>query len=97
MNLPFGITVVWQNGLAKILDTVNVQSICPSQLDQFVAACDVAAVQPSIRDMPNIVLAMMQSDRQSLLPKLSQTGIELWNHGRCDTGMFYVHGESVAD
>ena len=65
--------------LAKVSDTANVQFICPSQFNQLVAACDVAAVHPSVRNMPCIVLAAMQPNGESLRLKLCQSGIQFQN------------------
>jgi hypothetical protein len=45
--------------LAEVLDSTNVQITFVFQLNQFIACCNVAAVQPPIRDVPCIVLAVM--------------------------------------
>jgi hypothetical protein len=55
---------------------LKVKFLRPSQINQFLGAYDVAAVQPSVGDMPSIVFAAMQSDRQSLLLKLRQSSTE---------------------
>ena len=62
--------------LAKVFDTAYIQFVCTSQLSQFRAARDVAAVQPAIRNMPGIILGAMQPNGESLLAKLRQSGIE---------------------
>jgi hypothetical protein len=54
--------------------------LCPSQINEFVATNELAAVRPSVRDMPGIVLTTMQSDREFPLLKLRQSGIEFWNY-----------------
>src|SRR5205809_1073963 len=57
--------------LAQALDSMDVQIVCFSQLDQLIASCDVAAVEAPIRNMPGIVFAAMQSDRESLFLQFS--------------------------
>ena len=84
-------------GLAKVFNAAEVQLVCRSQRNQFGAACDVTAIQPSVRDMPGIILDTMQSDRESLLPELRHSGIAFWNYWNDDTRAFYVHGYSFTD
>lgn len=52
--------------LAQVLDPTDVQTIFAFQLNQFIACCNVAAVQAPFSDVPCIVLAVMQSDCESL-------------------------------
>ena len=53
--------------------------LCPSQINEFVATDELAAVQPSVRDMPGIVLGVVESDRKPLPAELRQSGIEVWD------------------
>jgi hypothetical protein len=76
--------------LAEGFDAADVQILCVFQFQQLITACDVAAKQASVRDMPRIVSTAVQSNREPLLPKFLQRGIESWNH--CD---FYTHGNSL--
>ena len=83
-------------GLTQTFDPANVQFVSSSQLNQFVSACDVSAVQPSVRNMPGIVWAAMQSNAESLLSKFRQGVIEFRSHCSWDT-VFYFHAESFTD
>lgn len=65
--------------LAEGFDAAEIQIICAFQFKQLVTTCDVAAKQASVSDMPRIVLAAVQSDRESLLPKFLQRSIESWD------------------
>jgi hypothetical protein len=65
--------------LAKVFDTTNIQLVYPSQLNQFIAACHIAAVQPSVRNVPSVILCAMQSNGESLLAKFRQSVLEFWN------------------
>jgi hypothetical protein len=76
--------------LAEGFDAADVQIICAFQFQQLVTACDVTAKQASVRDMPRIVLAAVQSNGESLLPKFLQRGIESWHY--C---VFYTHSKSL--
>ena len=64
------------DGLAKVFDTANVQFMRFSELNQLVAAGDIAAVQPSVRDMPGMVLYAMQSNGESLISEFRQSCVE---------------------
>jgi hypothetical protein len=65
-----------ESGLTERLDPADVQLICALQLKQLVAACDVATVQSPVGYVPRIVQAAVQSDGQSLSPKLCQNVID---------------------
>jgi hypothetical protein len=62
---------------------MNVQIVCASQLNQFIATSDVAAVEAAIRDVPCIIFAVMQSDCESLFLQFGHCVIAfrvLWIH-----------------
>src|SRR2546426_12784574 len=83
--------------LAQAFDPTNVQIVCAAQLNQFIATCDVAAVDAAIRDVPRIVFAAMQSDCESLLPKLRQSDITFRNQWGHDFRAYFVHNASLAE
>ena len=60
---------------------------CVLQLDQFVGPRDVTAEQPSDRDMSGVVFVVVQSDQESLPPKLRQSGVQFWE---VDSGEYYL-------
>ena len=57
--------------LTQAFDSTNVQTIRAFQLNQFVATCDIPAIEPAIGDVPCIVFAAMQSDCEPLFLQLS--------------------------
>src|SRR2546426_12827646 len=57
--------------LTQAFDSTNVQIVRAFQLNQFVATCDVPAVEPAIGDVPGIVFTAMQSDGESLFLQFS--------------------------
>src|SRR2546423_1547489 len=56
--------------LTQAFDSTNVQIVRAFQLHQFVATCNVPAIEPAIGDVPCIVFAAMQSDCESLFLQL---------------------------
>jgi hypothetical protein len=55
--------------LAECFYPGHVQLSRTLQLNELVGGYDIARVQSSVRNMPPVI-AVMKSDRQSLLPKL---------------------------
>jgi hypothetical protein len=83
--------------LTQAFDPANIQFVSSFQLNQFVSACDVSAVQPSVRNMPGIIWAAMQSNRESLFSKFRQGVIEFRSHYSWQTGVRRLHIESFTD
>jgi hypothetical protein len=76
--------------LAQASDPANAQIIFAFQLNQFIACCNVAAVQAPIRDVPCFVLAVMQSNCESLFLQGSHRFITFPTRHN-----FWVHSNSV--
>lgn len=64
--------------LSQVLYSANVQLLRLSELDQFVAACDVAAIERPIGNMPGAVFEAMQPDGNPLFMQVSQDVMEFW-------------------
>ena len=81
----------------QFLDPAYIQFPRSAQLQQFVRADDITAIQTSIRNMPGIVLEVVQSNRESLSLKLRQRGLELYNRRISDYRLCCIHGLSLAE
>ena len=57
--------------LTQAFDPTNVQIVCAFQFNEFIATCDVTAIEAAIGNVPCIVFQAMQSDRESLFLQFS--------------------------